>query len=461
MGTSFGPGAGWLGGCTADGRAWPAAGGAVDGGGAAGVDVFGSPGLGNGCGVCARITHAATAGSIITIIDVHRRDQTVPGDIFGACAMNELLEYCERHAADTLETIETLARLESPSTDKAAVDRCGSALAGILREAGAEVETIRQAERGNHLHARFGGAGRPVLLLGHFDTVWPVGALDRMPIRRDGDRLHGPGTFDMKGGIAIGIAALRALRGAGTAHPPVTMLWTADEEIGSGTSRAAIESEARTARAVLVLEPSLPGGALKTARKGCGQYDLLVYGVAAHAGLDPGKGASAIHELAAQIASIERLQDLDRGITLNAGVVSGGTRPNVVAEEARATIDVRARTLADAARVDAALRALHPTRAGTRLSVQGGFERPPMERTDGVARLFSLAANVAKAIGRELQEGSAGGGSDGNFTAALGVPTLDGLGALGDGAHAAHEHVDIPSLPWRAALVAGLIAGLE
>lgn len=375
--------------------------------------------------------------------------------------MNELLGYCERHAADILQTIETLVRLESPSTDKTAVDRCGAALADILRNAGADVDLLRQDARGDHVRARFGGDGRPVLLLGHFDTVWPVGTLGRMPCRRDGDRLAGPGTFDMKAGIAIGIAAVRALRAVGAAAPPVSMLWTTDEEVGSGTSRAAIEAEARQARAVLVLEPSLPGGSLKTARKGCGQYEVIAHGVAAHAGLDPGKGASAIHELAAQIGAIERLQDLDRGITLNAGVVSGGTRPNVVAEEARATIDVRAPTIADAARVDAALRALHPARAGTRLTVQGGFERPPMERTAAVAALFQAAARVAGSFGRTLAEGSAGGGSDGNFTAALGVPTLDGLGALGDGAHAAHEHVDVPSLPWRAALVAGLISELK
>jgi glutamate carboxypeptidase len=258
--------------------------------------------------------------------------------------MRQLLAYCDDHASQTIQTLETLVRLESPSTDKPAVDRCGAALAEILRDAGAEVELLRQAERGDHIRARFRGDGAPVLLLGHFDTVWPIGTLQRMPLRRHGDRLHGPGTFDMKAGIAIGIAAAIALRATPTPHPPITMLWTADEEVGSSTSRAVIEAEARQSRAVLVLEPALPGGALKTARKGCGEYEVIVHGVAAHAGLDPGKGASAIHELASLIASIERLQDLERGITVNAGVISGGTRPNVVAEEARATIDVRAKT---------------------------------------------------------------------------------------------------------------------
>jgi glutamate carboxypeptidase len=374
--------------------------------------------------------------------------------------MKELLAHCEAHLADTLHTIETLVRLESPSTDKAAVDRCGDALSDMLGEAGAVVEVLSQPVRGNHLRARIRGEGRPVLILGHFDTVWPIGTLERMPLRRDGDRLHGPGTFDMKAGIALALGAVDALRAAGTPHPPITMLWTTDEEIGSATSRGTIEAEARQSAAVLVLEPALPGGALKTARKGCGEFELTVHGVAAHAGLDPGKGASAIHELAAQIAAIEQFQDLPRGISVNVGVVSGGSRPNVVAEEARATIDVRAPTREAAETVEAAFRGLHPVRPGTRLTIRGGFERPPMERTAAVATLFARASQVALSLGRELGEGSAGGGSDGNFTAALAVPTLDGLGAIGDGAHAAHEFVDVTALPWRAALLAGLLASL-
>jgi glutamate carboxypeptidase len=212
---------------------------------------------------------------------------------------------------------------------------------------------------------------------------------------------------------------------------------------------------------VLVLEPSLPGGALKTSRKGCGEFELTVHGVAAHAGLDPGRGASAIHELASQIAAVERLQDLPRGISVNVGVVTGGTRPNVVAEEARAVIDVRVPTAADGQRIEAAIRALQPARPGTRLSIRGGFERPPLERTAGVARLFDLARDVSRALGRDLTEGATGGGSDGNFTAALGVPTLDGLGPVGDGAHAQHEHVVMSELPWRAALVAALLNRIQ
>lgn len=466
VGTSFGP---EFGGCTtrdgfcgAGGGAAGAAAGGAAAGGAAGVAGFAVPGLGNGCGVCARTSNATTSGTIIAIIGACCDSSTRALAVAAAyIRMIELLRYAEQHASEIVQTLETLVRLESPSTDKAAVDRCGATLASILRAREAHVEFLKQTDRGDHVRAHIAGDGAPVLLLGHFDTVWPLGTLERMPFRREGDRLYGPGAFDMKAGIAIGIAAVAALRATRTRHPPVTMLWTTDEEIGSGTSRETIEAEARQARAVLVLEPALPGGALKTARKGVGQYDVVVHGISAHAGLDPGKGASAIHELAAQIAAIERLQDLERGVSVNAGLISGGTRPNVVAEEARATIDVRAITLADADRVDAELRGLRTTRRGTRLTIQGGFERPPLERTAAVVALFARATAVAKALGRELQEGSAGGGSDGNFTAALGVPTLDGLGAVGDGAHAAHEHVDASALPWRAALLAGLIAELE
>jgi glutamate carboxypeptidase len=374
--------------------------------------------------------------------------------------MRPLLAYCEQHLADTVETIETLVRLESPSTDKDAIDRCGRELTARLRAAGANVERLSQTDRGDHIRARIAGSGPPVMILGHFDTVWPVGTLERMPLRREGDRLHGPGTFDMKAGIAIAITAIAALRSTSTPHSPITMLWTTDEEIGSGTSRATIEAEAHHAAAVLVLEPALPGGALKTARKGCGEFELTVHGKAAHAGVDPGKGASAIHELAAQIAAIEGLQDLSRGVSVNVGLISGGSRPNVVAEEARAVIDVRAPTREAADAVAAAFRRLQPHRPGTRLTIRGGFERPPMERTEGGVRLFRLASDVAASFGHELGEGATGGGSDGNFTSALGIPTLDGLGPIGDGAHAEHEHVDVGSLPWRCALVAGLIASL-
>jgi glutamate carboxypeptidase len=280
-----------------------------------------------------------------------------------------------------------------------------------------------------------------------------------MPLREVDGRLHGPGIFDMKSGIAISMLAMRALDELGVeAQSRVVMLWTTDEEIGSATSRAVIEEEARRSSAVLVLEPSLPGGAVKTSRKGVGEFKLVVHGVSAHAGLDPGKGASAIHELARQILNLEGLQDPDRGITVNVGVIAGGSRTNVVADRASASVDVRVQTLADAAHVESAIRALRAAHPAVRLAIEGSVGRPPLERSPGVVRLYERAAGIAAALGRDLLEGTAGGGSDGNFTGALGVPTLDGLGPQGDGAHALHEHVLIDDLTWRAAFLAGLIA---
>ena len=373
-----------------------------------------------------------------------------------------LRDFCRDEQPWLLETIEALVSLESPTTDKAAVDRCGRALAARLEAIGGRVSRLPRVDRGDHLLAEFGCGTSQILLLGHFDTVWPVGQLERMPLVRSNGRLHGPGVFDMKAGIAIGMLATRALLETGVSlRRRIVMLWTTDEEVGSATSRAAIEEEAGRSDAVLVLEPSLPGGAVKTARKGCGEYELHVRGVAAHAGIDPSKGASAIHELARQIVLVQKLQDLDRGISVNVGTISGGTRTNVVAEEARAVVDVRAPTQSDAARVDAAFRALKAVDERTAVSVTGGLDRPPLERTAQVARLYQQASEVGRELGQALREGSTGGGSDGNFTAAMGVATLDGLGAVGDGAHALHEHVEIESLPDRAALVAGLIATIE
>jgi glutamate carboxypeptidase len=300
------------------------------------------------------------------------------------------------------------------------------------------------------------------MLLGHFDTVWPIGQLERMPLRRHDGRLYGPGIFDMKAGIAIAMLAVRALLETGAAlRHRVVMLWTTDEEIGSGTSRAAIEDEARRSSAVLVLEPSLPGGAVKTSRKGCGQFEVSVRGVAAHAGIEPEKGASAVEELAHQILAINAMQDLARGLSVNVVTITGGLRTNVIPEAARAVVDARVRTAADAADLERRLQALEPRNPRTAIQVAGGFDRPPLERNAGVARLYDQARAVARELGQELSEGGTGGGSDGNFTAALGVPTLDGLGAVGDGAHALHEHVEIAALTGRAALVAGLIERIE
>jgi glutamate carboxypeptidase len=372
-----------------------------------------------------------------------------------------LLDFCRAERKWLLDTIETLVRLESPTTDKAAVDRCGAELSSRLAAIGGRVTRLTRADRGDHLLAEFGCGSSQLLLLGHFDTVWPVGQLERMPFVDAGGRLHGPGIFDMKGGIAIGMLATRALleTDVRSSHR-IVMLWTTDEEVGSGTSREAIEEEARRSEAVLVLEPSLPGGALKTSRKGCGQYEMVVRGIAAHAGVDPAKGASAIHELAHQICRLHRIPELAPGISLNVGVIAGGSRPNVVAEEARAVIDARAATRDEMQLIDGSIRQQQPHDPRLRLEVSGGFERPPLERSSAVARLYNRAREIAGELGFDLSEGETGGGSDGNFTAAVGVPTLDGLGAVGDGAHALHEHVDVESLPVRAALVAGLLATL-
>jgi glutamate carboxypeptidase len=373
-----------------------------------------------------------------------------------------LRDFCRANRDWLLETTETLVRLESPTTDKAAVDRCGSVLASQLEAIGGRVTRLSRPDRGDHLLAEFGCGASQILLLGHFDTVWPVGQLDRMPLTRSGGRLHGPGVFDMKAGIAIAMLATRALLEVAPAlSHRIVMLWTTDEEIGSESSRAAIEEEARRSQAVLVLEPSLPGGAVKTSRKGCGSYQLVVRGVAAHAGIEPQKGASAVQEMAHQILRVNAMQNLARGISVNVVQVSGGLRSNVIPDEARAVVDVRVPTAAAAAEIDAAFRGLRPVDERTTVEANGGFDRPPLERTDLVARLYKEAQDVARELGQELAEGGTGGGSDGNFTAALGVPTLDGLGAIGDGAHALHEHVDIETLPDRAALVAGLLTRIE
>ena len=374
----------------------------------------------------------------------------------------DLQNFCRGQRDWLLETTEALVRFESPTPDKAAVDRCGAELASRLTAIGGRVTRLTRPERGDHLLAEFGCGASQILLLGHIDTVWPVGQLDRMPLTQSNGRLHGPGVFDMKAGIAIGMLATRALleTGAPITHR-IVMLWTTDEEIGSASSRAAIEEEARRSDAVLVLEPSLPGGAVKTSRKGCGGYQLVVRGVAAHAGIEPEKGASAVHELAHQILRVNGLQDLVRGISVNVVQVSGGLRSNVIPDEARAVVDVRVPTAEAAAEVDAVFRSLRPVDPRTTIQASGGIDRPPLERTPQVERLYKQAREIAHTLGQNLEEGGTGGGSDGNFTAALGVPTLDGLGAIGDGAHALHEHVDIETLPDRAALVAGLLSQIK
>lgn len=383
--------------------------------------------------------------------------------------MRDLLTFCEAEQTWLRSTIESLVRIESPTTDKAAVDACGAMVASVMRGMGGDVEVIPQPVAGDHLRASFTAPAEPaepaarvrILLLGHVDTVWQVGQLSRMPlIERDG-RLYGPGIFDMKGGLSIALQAIRALQATGwPAGLAVTCLWTSDEETGSDTSRALIERAALASSAVLVFEPALTGGAVKTARKGVGHFDVTVTGISAHAGIDPGSGASAVHELARIIGALDHMNDPGRGVSVNVGVIRGGTRSNVVAEQAEAEVDVRVVRAGDAPGLDSALRALSSDDPRITVQVKGAIDRPPFERTDAVARMFGMARSVAAELGFDLGEGATGGASDGNFTGALGVPTLDGLGAVGGGAHALDEHLELAVLPQRAALAAGLMRRL-
>jgi len=298
-----------------------------------------------------------------------------------------------------------------------------------------------------------------VLLLGHYDTVYPMGTLASMPCRVVDGKLTGPGVLDMKSGIALMLHALAALKDwHGELPRPVTVLLVSDEEVGSDSSREITESLAKKSAAVLVLEPSYGlKGAVKTARKGVGEYQVKVTGKAAHAGLDFQKGANAILELARQIEKISSFTDLKKGLTVNVGIVSGGTRTNVVPAEAQAQVDVRIARMKDAAGIDKKMRALRPFNRKCKIEISGGINRPPMERTAGISALYQIAVGIARDLGWRLDEAAVGGGSDGNFTAGLGIPTLDGLGGVGDGAHATHEHIGISELPRRAALLAGLI----
>jgi glutamate carboxypeptidase len=371
------------------------------------------------------------------------------------------LEYFEHRRDAMVETIRRLVEIESPSDNKQAVDRICAFTAEEFAALGGRAQFHRAVECGNHLQVDFEGETqqKPVLLLGHYDTVYPMGTLATMPCRVGNGRLWGPGVLDMKSGIGLMLHALQGLQSwHGRLPRPVTVLLVSDEEVGSDSSRHLTEALAQQSAGVLVLEPSYgPKGAVKTARKGVGEYLLKVKGVSSHAGLDFEKGQSAVLELARQIMAISKMVDLKRGLTLNVGLVQGGTRVNVVAAEATATIDVRIARAKDAGGMDRKLRSLKPFNRKCKLAVTGGVNRPPMERNAGVVELYKRAAVIAKDLGWKLSEAAVGGGSDGNFTARLGIPTLDGLGGVGDGAHAVHEYIVVSELPRRAALLAGLI----
>jgi glutamate carboxypeptidase len=371
------------------------------------------------------------------------------------------LRYFESRQDALVQTIRSFVEIESPSDDKQAGDGIGAFLAGIFEALGGKAKFHRTNDYADNLQVDFLGQGtaKPVLLLGHFDTVYSMGTLASMPCRLDGNRLHGPGVLDMKSGIALMLYAIEALQAwHGTLPRPVTVFLVSDEEVGSSSSRQVTEALARESAAVLVLEPAAGlRGAVKTARKGVGGYTLTVKGVAAHAGLDPGKGHSAILELARQITAMSKLNNLKQGVSVNPGVIRGGTRTNVVAAEATVEVDVRIKQAKQASALDRRMRALKPYDKHCKLEIEGGVNRLPMERNDGVAALYKKAQDIAKQINWKLDEAAVGGGSDGNFTAGIGIPTLDGMGGVGEGAHAVHEYIVVPELPRRALLLAGMI----
>lgn len=387
---------------------------------------------------------------------------------------HKLLAYCRSDLPNTMNLLREAVEMESPTYSRPDIDRIARLFAREFRRNHGKVSLLGNPRTGAALVAEFWARSRaaasrgkgsqrkegwqkPILLIGHHDTVWPKGTLARMPFCIKGGRAYGPGVLDMKSGIVLGLAAVRALRSLDVEPTsPVRIFLNPEEETGSAAFRREIEREAKASRAVLVLEPA-QDGALKTSRKGVGEFRLTVQGRSAHAGINPGAGVNAIGELARQLLRIEKLAEPRRGLTLNVGIIQGGTRSNVVPELAHASVDVRISRANDQTKIEKeifGLKAIHPE---ARLKIEGGINRPPMERAMTIG-LFGKAKALASQIGFEVKDAATGGGSDGNFSAALGIPTLDGLGGVGDGAHALHEHVVIRELPRRAALLAALLA---
>jgi glutamate carboxypeptidase len=369
-----------------------------------------------------------------------------------------LLQWTESRNAEMAALLEELVSIESPSTDPPGVARLAERIAREIEALGMIADLVPVTGGGPLLRARSApaGEGAPVMLLGHLDTVWPLGTLARRPARIEGDRLRGPGCYDMKAGLVIVLFALRTLAARG-ALPPVTVLFTPLEEVDCGPYRALMEAEMAASAAVLCFEPAWPGGAVKTSRKGSGSFVLRTRGRASHAGADLARGANAILELARQCLRVSELTDTASGVSANVGVIRGGLRSNVVPDLAEAEVDFRFPTLAGGRALEAAFRALRPVDATVALEVEGGLHYPPLERSAGVIALYERAREVAAEMGVALDEAATGGASEASFAGALGVPTLDGLGGDGDGAHAVDEHVLLSSLAPRAALAAGLI----
>ncbi len=389
----------------------------------------------------------------------------------------ELLTYFEARRDRALDLLGRLVAIDSPTSDKGGVDRVAALLAEELLAAGARVDIIRQDRAGDVLRATFGprgdpvarggggfcpGGGRAAMLLGHLDTVWPDGEAARRPFRVEDSWACGPGVFDMKVGLVLSVLLARAAReDALRPRQPVVCLFSGDEETGSPASRPHIEAEARASRYVLGLEPSNPDGGAKTERKGVGRVVIEVQGVPAHAGIDPDKGVNAIEELAAQVLAVKLLEDRAAGTTVHAGLIGGGVAKNVIAPLARAEFDVRVPSPAEWRRIETAVLNLRPCNPKARLRVEAALTHPPMVRTEAIASLYEKARQVARQIGFDLREGSTGGGSDGSYCAALGVPVLDGLGVEGEGAHAEGERVRTDRIAWRAAFLGSLLEQVE
>jgi len=375
--------------------------------------------------------------------------------------MKELLDYAQDHADEILATLREMVELESFSADKDGVDALSAYIRDQFEELGAVVQTINQDEAGNHLIADWGEGDPQVLILCHMDTVWPKGTLKERPFRIEDGLAYGPGILDMKAGIANSIHALKAIRSLElkTQHR-VRLLFNSDEEVGSPTSRLLIEQEAKRSTHVFCLEPGAgPNGALKIGRKGVGMFQVKVTGRAAHAGNEPEKGISAIEEMAHQVLALHKFTNLEIGTTVNVGVMQGGAVRNQVAPNAEAMVDLRVATAAEAERVTREILALTAKLPGAKLEITGGLNRPPMEKTEATGKLLEWARKIAGPLGIQLDEAHVGGGSDAQFAAAAGIPVLDGLGGVGEGPHADHEHISVAALPQRTALLASLLVG--
>jgi len=372
----------------------------------------------------------------------------------------DLYAYFKAHLDDLTSLLASLIAVESPTTDKEAVDRLGAVIAEHFRGLQADLIIHPRQAVGDIVEARWHAdqPGRALLFICHMDTVHPLGALAHNPIREEDGKLYGPGAYDMKGSIAALLIALHALRGLNRfPRRPIIALMTTDEETGSDHSRALIEERARSAALAMIMEPALPDGSLKTWRKSTGQFTIRTYGIAAHAGGAHEAGVNAIEEMAHQIIALQRMTSYELGTTVSVGVVQGGTRSNVIPDRCEALVDTRAMTIAEMERLTRQIKGLQPVLPGARVEVEGGFERPPMERNALMIQTFEQAKDIAARYGLTLHESGSGGGSDGNYTAALGIPTLDGLGPAGDGAHSEREHVIISSLAASATLIAALL----